>query len=198
MPSMPIYFVGKGRQFILVDDVFGGRKRNYMRAYKEAMTRMQQPLTSLTHQHGAASTGGFSRLTPADAQHFEDHWITGWWPGKKVAEVLSAGYSTAIELAQARKLPIESLWVCASEDEFQMYVCEGPRQITVIVFTPPPPGPPENREHSQERLTKDEPIWVVKVKDHYDDEYTNQGGGPIETLDAANQIIRRRVRYAGP
>jgi vacuolar-type H+-ATPase subunit F/Vma7 len=57
--------------------------------------------------------------------------------------------------------------VCADEDRFQVYICEGPRQITVIVFTPPP----KDRAHEPvDTLTEDEPIWVVKVHDQDDED----------------------------
>lgn len=78
-----------------------------------------------------------------------------------------------------------------------MYICEGPRQVTVIVFTPPPPGEGDAREHSQEQLTEDEPIWVVKKEDGSDTTYTDRGGGEVQRIDAGEGIILRRVRYAG-
>jgi hypothetical protein len=88
------------------------------------------------------------------------------------------------------------LWVCANEDEFQVYICEGPRQITVIVFTPPPGEREGRRDHTREQLTEDEPIWVVKRKESNDDEYTTRGGAPYEQIDSEADIILRRVRYA--
>jgi hypothetical protein len=45
-------------------------------------------------------------------------------------------------------------------------------------------------------LTQDEPIWVVKVKDKHDDEYTRLGASDYETVDDANKIITRQIRYA--
>jgi hypothetical protein len=92
---------------------------------------------------------------------------------------------------------LESLWVCANEGQFQVYICEGPRQVTVIVFTPPPEeGPGGRREHTEADLTEDEPIWVVKRKDQSDDEYTDRGGRKPEKVDGGKDIILRRIKYA--
>jgi hypothetical protein len=45
---------------------------------------------------------------------------------KAVEDVVRAGYREAIGRAQDARKPIESLWVCAKEDRFQVYMCEGP------------------------------------------------------------------------
>jgi hypothetical protein len=200
MPSMPIYFVGKGRQFGFLDHQFGGDKADYMKAYDEALQRMGKPapLADLADRHAGDWKGPHvSGLNADDAGHFRQHWLGTWWPNKDVEEVLRAGYRAAIERARDLELPIESLWVCANEDQFQVYISEGPRQVTVIVFTPPP-GERDGgqREHTPEQLTEDEPIWVVKKKDDDDDEYTRRGGAPYEAVDATDDIILRRVRFA--
>jgi hypothetical protein len=197
MPSMPIYFVGKGRQFGFLDHQFGGEKDDYMSAYDAALERIDDPLADLADEHAAAWSGPHvAGLNTDDADHFRDDWLGDWWPGKDVEQVLRAGYRAAIERARNLELPLESLWVCAQEDQFQVYVCEGPRQVTVIVFTPPPGEREGQRAHSQAQLTEDEPIWVVKKRDDDDDDYTLRGGGEMEEIDAEEGIILRRVRYA--
>lgn len=200
MPSMPIYFVGKGRQFGFLDHEFGGEKTNYMNAYEEVLQRINRPLADLADEEAAEWKGPHvAGLTTDDASHFRRDWLGRWWRGKDVEEVLRAGYRAAIERARDLELPIESLWVCAQEDQFQVYICEGPRQITVIVFTPPPgerEDAPGERDHTTQQLTEDEPIWVVKKKESDDDEYSRRGGAAYEQLDAAKEIILRRIRYA--
>jgi hypothetical protein len=195
MPSMPIYFVGKGRQFGFLDHQFGGEKDDYMSAYDEVLDRIDEPLANLADDHAAEWVGPHvAGLNTDDADHFRQDWLESWWPGKDVETVLRAGYRAAIERARDLELPIESLWVCANEDEFQVYICEGPRQVTVIVFTPPPGEREGQRDHTGAQLTEDEPIWVVKRKESTDDDYTARGGAPYEQVDA--DIILRRVRYA--
>jgi hypothetical protein len=197
MPSMPIYFVGKGRQFGFLDHQFGGEKADYMKAYDDALAHISQPLADLANEHAREWKGPHvAGLNTDDADHFRQDWLDKWWSGKDVETVLRAGYRAAIERARALELPIESLWVCANEKQFQVYICEGPRQVTVIVFTPPP-GERESggRAHTTEPLTEDEPIWVVKKKEKEDDDYTDRGGGRYEEL-ADQDVILRRVRYA--
>jgi hypothetical protein len=197
MPSMPIYFVGKGRQFGFLDHQFGGEKDDYMDAYDQVLERIDEPLADLAEDHAEEWRGPHvAGLNADDADHFRQDWLGGWWQGKDVEQVLRAGYRAAIERARDLELPIESLWVCANEDEFQVYICEGPRQITVIVFTPPPGERGGRRDHTREQLTEDEPIWVVKRKESNDDEYTTRGGAPYEQIDSEADIILRRVRYA--
>lgn len=197
MPSMPTYYVGKGRQFGILDHQFGGEKDEYMRAYDAALQRIDQPLADLADRHAQEWKGPHvAGLNTADANHFRADWLGSWWPRKDVEDVLRAGYRAAIERARDLELPLESLWVCAQEDQFQVYICEGPRQVTVIVFTPPPPDREGRRDHTTEPLTEDEPIWVVKKKDPADDEYTQRGGAQLQSVDAGKDIILRRVKYA--
>ena len=166
MPSMPGYFVGKGYQFLMLDEQFGGDEANFMAAYDAALSRIDQPLSQLAENHATRGSGVRDELKQGDVKHFERHWLADWWPGKRVEEVLRAGYREAIQRAKDAGKPIESLWVCADEDRFQVYICEGPRQITVLVFTPPP----KERAHEPvDKLTEDEPIWVVKVHDKDDE-----------------------------
>jgi hypothetical protein len=194
MPSMPVYFVGKGRQFKVIDDQFN---TGSSAVYDDALNRIKTTpsLADLARRHVTSSP-----MTDGDVDHLRDDWFGSWWPKLPVEDVLRAGYAEAITRARNRGLPIESLWVCAKEGEFQVYICEGDHQVTVIVFTPPPPRHrplSRKRRHSDEQLTEDEPIWVVKKKDRWDDEYTKQGASDYTWADEANQIIKRRIRYAG-
>ena len=87
-------------------------------------------------------------------------------------------------------LPIEALWVCADEDVFQVYVNQGPHQVTVIVYTPPP-GSYAARAHEL-----NENIWVVKVRDDYDG---TLHGSEIHRLTPESDwpvLIERQLRYS--
>lgn len=64
---------------------------------------------------------------------------------------------------------MEVLWVCARDADFRVHYCEGPRQVTVVVFTPPP------AHHTTDPLDKPERIWVVKLGDQFDTQYPNKG-----------------------
>jgi hypothetical protein len=190
MPSMPGYFVGKGYQFAMLDRQFGGTEQEYMAAYDAALSRIDRPLGDLAAEHADARSGLRAELKGGDANHFRKHWLGDWWGGKRVEEVLRAGYREAIKRAQAARKPIESLWICAKEDRFQVYICEGDRQITVLVFTPPPK---ENEHEPVDTLTEDEPILVVKEHDEDDRRVKAQ----VETLvpDDEHPIIVHRLKY---
>ncbi len=182
MPSMPNYFIGKGAQFELIDRQFGGDGEQRQQEYDTVLERLDaETIVELARRH---TTPNGPRLTRGDIEHFEEDWI-GYWKDYPVEAVMREGYRKAITLARDAGKPIESLWVCADEHAFQVYVCEGPRQVTVLVFTPPP------IEHvSEETLTEDEPIWVVKARDEYDHgdvESTRPAGG-------AEIIVKRLTR----
>lgn len=189
MPSMPGYFVGKGYQFKMLDEQFGGDEANFLAAYAAVLNRIDQPLSQLAQNHATSGSGVRDELKPGDVTHFTRHWLGDWWPGKRVEEVLRAGYREAIQRAQAVKKPIESLWVCADENKFQVYICEGERQITVLVFTPPP----KERAHEPvDKLTEDEPIWVVKVHDKDDEDVKAK----VDVLVPGDEpIIVHRLKY---
>jgi hypothetical protein len=190
MPSMPGYFVGKGYQFLMLDEQFGGDEANFMAAYDAALSRIDQPLSQLAENHATPGSGVRDELKQGDVSHFTRHWLGDWWPGKRVEEVLRAGYREAITRARDAKKPIESLWVCAKEDRFQVYICEGPRQITVIVFTPEPKEP---GHEPVDKLTEDEPIWVVKVHDKDDEDVKAKFDVLVPGGD--EPIIVHRLKY---
>jgi hypothetical protein len=117
-----------------------------------------------------------------------------------VPDTLRAGFTKAIEHAKARRLPIEVLWVCARDPDFHIYYCEGPRQVTVLVFSPPPRG------HTDLPLDHSENIWVVKLRDPNgsDDRYPNLGTGipapqVVATVQsgpmAGQNIIQQQLFY---
>ena len=190
MPSMPGYFVGKGYQFLMLDRQFGGSEDEYMAAYDAALGRIDQPLGDLAAEHADQRSGLRAELKTGDEGHFRKHWLGDWWRGKRVEEVLRAGYREAIQLAKGARKPIESLWICANEDRFQVYICEGPRQITVLVFTPPPK---ENEHEPVETLTEDEPIVVVK--EHDDDDRKVNADVNVLVPGGKAPIVSHRLKY---
>jgi hypothetical protein len=190
MPSMPNYYAGKGSQFGMLDRQFGGDESHYMAAYEAALGRIDEPLAQLAERHRQDRDGQQAELSEDDVEHFRDHWLGSWWRGLPVEDLLRAGYKEAIRRAREAKLPIESLWICADEKTFQVYIVEGPRQITVIVFTPRPV------EHvPEDTLTEPEPIWVVKAREEFDKGETKvvarETGG-----DKGREIIVKQLAYA--
>jgi hypothetical protein len=186
---MPNYFLGKGSQFAMLDRQFG--QGNFMRAYDDALARLEgpsaRPLGNLAEEHADPDSGLEQGLNPRDPGHFSNHWLNdatdeGWWQDKHVEDIMRAGFIQAIRQAKGAGKPIETWWVCANEDQFQIYICEGDRQITVIVFTPKP------KHEDASVMTADEPIWVVKEHEDYDDpcEVLNPGQTPV--------VIKKQVK----
>jgi len=166
MPPMPVYYVGKGSQFGVFDKLFDGTDREIYDATIENLDNYS--LMELTHVRRTQGFKGDQVLTDIDVEHFEKDWLGKWWPYKHVELVLKAGIKKAIQTALPENnqkdelLPIEALWVCATEDVFQVYVNEGPHQITMIVYTPPPGNYYARAGVLHERIS------VVKVRDDFD------------------------------
>ena len=193
MPSMPTYFIAKGSQFGVLDGKYDGTDPE---AYRNAQATLEgdlRPLGELAREH--YNDQGLSEV---DLNHFEEHWLHEWWRKQRVERVLRQGFLSALKLAQAddpdHPMPIEALWVCADEKSFHVYVNKGPRQVTVLVFTPPP------KEHVPvTNLLEHEDIWVVKVEDKWDRDYWPEElvvrDGDENDADG-DRIIERRLRYA--
>jgi hypothetical protein len=190
MPAMPYYYVGKGTQFGMLDRQFGGSEEEFMAAYDAALARLEGPdtesLPEAALHHSDPTSGRTTGLSADDVEHFQRHWLGDWWPDHPVEEVLRNGFAAAIRRAREQRLPIEAIWLCADEDAFQVYFVEGPRQITVIVYTPTPV-----EQVPDELMTEFEPIWVVKVRDEWDKP-------DFEVVDGSgeSEIIMKQVRYA--
>lgn len=197
MPPMPVYYVGKGTQFRVLDMFDGTDEAVYDAALERLNSTMS--LTTLAANRAAAPTQ-HSSLTDTDINHFQKDWLERWWPNMNVELVLRGGIRKALEVAKpnderATLLPVEALWVCASEGVFQVYVNEGPHQITVIIFTPPPKYEvkPEGRHVFEER------IWVVKTRDEWDGTYDTITAPSIRRLNPEDEwpiLIERQLHYA--
>jgi hypothetical protein len=196
MGSMPGYNVSKG-PFAFLDAMFDGTNPQ---AYKDAKTMLA----------GSLKAAADARFTPGNTRvkHFDDHWLSNGnhWKHLQPEETLKAGLTSAIVKAQGidpdHPKPMEFFWVCANENEFNVYFCDGPRQVTVIILTPPPldtGGHASGATVSLTRLTEPEPIWVVKARDTWETATPGNGyPGPITTLKTVPPpnpatIIRRQI-----
>jgi hypothetical protein len=197
MPSMPTYHVSKGSQFGLLDGVLGGS--DFLTQYTAALGRLQGTNPIPVLDAAAAARVAPNQLSSDDFNHFTQHWLGDWWGQRAVPDTLRAGFTQAITHAQTVQKPIEALWVCALDQAFHVYYCEGPRQVTVIIFTPPPP------RHTTLPLAHPEDIWVVKLRDQFDDQYPSKGPGiqppaPVATVQSGpaqgQDIIKQRLHHA--
>ena len=202
MPSMPTYHVNKGSQFGFLDATLGGA--NFLDEYTGALSRLQGGDPATVLNAAAHDRIAPNRLTQNDFDHFVQDWLGGggWWPRNAVPDTLRAGFTEAIKRArgaQPQPKPMEVLWVCAADPDFHVYYCEGPRQVTVLVFTPRPRG------HTDLPLDHSENIWVVKLRDQFDDQYPSLGTGipgpqVVATVQSGpmmgRDIIQQQLFYA--
>jgi hypothetical protein len=108
-----------------------------------------------------------------------------WWRGKW-SKRCCAGYreGSRAGCSEADRVHL----ICAKEDRFQVYICEGP-QITVLVSR----SPQENEHEPVETLTEDEPILVVK---EHDDDIGSQRLADV--LVATTKTVALSVRPDQP
>ena len=200
MPSMPVYFVGKGSQFGVLDTKYTGED---LQAYEDAIAALEgadeASMAALANQRYGGKEGA---LSSEDVNHFDKDWLGAWWQHQHVGELIRLGFLSALKFAVAEAqggkalLPIEALWVCANEGVFQVYINKGPRQLTVLVFTPPPPS--DGAHAPDDALTENEDIWVVKTIDDHD---SRIAADEIEVLTPERSfpiVIQRRLKYAPP
>jgi hypothetical protein len=199
MPSMPTYHINKGSQFGFLDATLGGA--NFLTEYDAALTRLQGADPATVLNAAANARVGPNRLTQDDFNHFVSDWLggTSWWPQNAVPDTLRAGFVQAITYAKAAQKPMEVFWVCSVDPDFHVYYCEGPRQVTVLIYTPRP------RRHTNLPLTHSESIWVVKLSDPFDSQYQSLGTGipapqPVATVQSGPEqgqpIIQQQLFYA--
>lgn len=178
MASMPGYHVSKG-PFAFLDQRFDGTNpANY-----------QAALAALGGSLQAAAAARFG-AGDQKTQHFQNDWLGGAnrWNALKPEETLRAGLTQAITKALQTNppKPMEFFWICALDRDFHVYFSDGPRQVNVFIFTPPPLDPGGNPNSAAftnpATLTTPENLFVVKKRDWEDNPPGSTYPGPITTL----------------
>jgi hypothetical protein len=203
--SMPTYHVSKG-PFRMLDFMFDEPGSP---TFEAALDRLANPDSTNTLLEAARQRNRLQPgdLSDTDVKHFDEHWLDGWWGELAPADTLRAGMREAIAHAITANKPMEFFWICVLDDEFQIYYCEGPRQVTVLVLTPPPP---DHTSGPVDLLSTPEPIWVVTRRHDYDDAYPNLGDQglidpPVHVADlsvdlapqdgAGDDIVKQQVHH---
>jgi hypothetical protein len=135
-----------------LDDLFGGTGDDLARAYERSLELLSD-LGSTPLSKAAARMVEDGGLAP-DA--VEDS-SKGWRAGRDVDLAIGHAYRQAIELARGRKepVPIETLWITGAGGDFEVHVCEGKRQVTVVMFIP------VDRSYGSQRAQAR--TWVVRA-----------------------------------
>jgi hypothetical protein len=172
--------VGKGEYAELTDRYFGRPPKELRKVYAEALERLAGPADLSLGEVVARDAGKkvatpVSQITADDVQHFQAHWLNR----PEVGQIMRQAYKHAIELASAPKtpLPIETLWVTTPGPDFEYYISQTARQITVVACIPAEAS--EGGRHA----TETQPMWVVRAqpKDAVEHEIvgTTEEGTPV-------------------
>jgi hypothetical protein len=76
--------------------------------------------------------------------------------------IMRKGYQEALTLAISRELPIETFWVTAPGDDFELHIAEGRNAICVFFFVPGE----ESRDYGSRRAGSRS--WVIRAGDRND------------------------------
>jgi hypothetical protein len=127
--------VTKGPWISELNNRFGGTPEHFMPNYRAT-------LQILKGNGGAPSLAELAadRVGENLAGHFRDHWLQEWWPeAQPIEPILRAGLIEAIERGLAARLPLDALWVQATERQFEIGIGQSSTQITLLILTPPAP-----------------------------------------------------------
>jgi hypothetical protein len=160
-----------------LDELYSGRSKPLDEAFTEALELMRDPrndrLSKTTEKF--AQDGRLPPDTPEDVER--------WLPdaGPNADRVVRRGYEEAIRLALAgdegeRPVPIETFFVTGASDEFELHVCEGTRQVTVLMLMP------SERDYGSKRARSRS--WIVRAgrSGDTDAEVLEEGDPPIVKL----------------
>jgi hypothetical protein len=179
--------IGKGRHVELMDRHFGGPPDELRGVYNDALERLSGPSDRSLGEVVARDAGGdavpgpLGELTPGDVEHFRAHWLNR----PEVGQIMRQAYKHAIERASAPSvpLPIETLWVTTAGPDFEYYVSETARQVTVLACIPA-----EAAEGGQPRGTETQPLWVIRAEPAPADQ-----GEIVGSTEAGTPVILRRL-----
>lgn len=172
--------VGKGDYVELTDRYFGRPPKELRKVYAEALAHLEGPadlsLGEVVARDAGKKTGTpLSEISSDDVEHFQAHWLNR----PEVGQIIRQAYKHAIELASAPKtpLPIETLWVTSPGRDFEYYISQTARAITVIACIPAAAS--EGGRHA----TETQPMWVVRAEPRGAAEHeivgTTENGTPV-------------------
>ncbi len=155
-------YVYKNTGIEVLDDFFGGSAEQLEANFAYGLDLMNKQaaqfsrtVEKLEEEHHV-DVGG--------AEQFDAYWLgsQSQLAGKEVARVLRRGYEQAIELATSLGKPIETFFVTAAVNDFEVHVCEGRYAVTVFMFVPL-----ARKYGSKNAISRS---WVVRVGTPDDDE----------------------------
>jgi hypothetical protein len=164
MPDRTVY---KSRVVELLDEYHSGTDAELREAYDYSLTVLDSE-ASLKDMVGRIAADG-REPAPGEFAHPVDE---SNLKGPQFEDVIRRGYTHAIQLALRHKpaVPIETLWMTGVCDEFEMHICDGARQVTVLWLIP------EDRNWGSERA-EISTSWVVTPDGQLNQKSGKPGGG---------------------
>ncbi|MGH7818504.1 MAG: hypothetical protein ACREQ9_01905, partial [Candidatus Binatia bacterium] len=100
-----------------------------------------------------------------EERHLREHLLNegrrGWWQhAQPIEPVIRKALLKTVELVKERDLPVDAYWVCSGTGRstpFAATVSASEQQITLIFFTPEPPG-----LRRRAGLPKEPSMWIVQ------------------------------------
>jgi len=113
-----------------------------------ALERLDDPDFDIT----GATVAGIEQIAngrnaaPSPLRHLDEHWLSGrFFPNvdaDTIKDTIRKGFREAIADAHDKKLPLNAVWVCGSDDPnarvFRVDHVTGPTCVTVAIVTPKP------------------------------------------------------------
>lgn len=181
MPTMEMRrFFGKGPLLSAIDALSAGLDANALLGILPLLESSTEALATLALRFG---------LTSRDvARHLERDWFGGWWTELQPIEpIVRGGIAQAVRLSlfepesgaqRKQPLPIDALWL-SGVDRVEAGVAASPRQVTLVLFTPPVPAAQEGSMHALD------PVWMV---------HRGEPRGDEEVVAAQGDLVTTRIR----
>ena len=157
-----------GAEFL--DEFYSGTASQLDEAFEEAQATLSRGTDGIVDFAEARTRAG--ELPGDTPEDLSERWLRGGYAAKHAERIFRRGYEEAIRVARsgAQTLPIETLFVTGAGDEFELHVCEGKRQVTVVLFVP------ERRDYGSRRA--ESRSWVIRAGPAADGAETLDSGDP--------------------
>jgi hypothetical protein len=162
-----------------LDEVYSGNPTVLRAALEHALELLQDPQNDTLLDAAEKFVQQKDKL-PDTTRNDLEH---GWLPkvGTNADRIVRHGYKAAIQLALAgdeddEPLPIETFFVTGASDQFELHVCEGRRQVTVLMLLA------TERDYGSENAPSRS--WIVRAgrSGDTDAEVLEDGDPPIVKL----------------
>ena len=121
---------------------------------EEALNRLVGAPSLVARAEALVDSGDLVPNSATDLTAFGDR-----MDGGTFEQVVRAGFTEAMQLAIEKGQPIETFWVTATGDDFELHICEGHQSVVLFFFVPREEGRKYGSARAQSRS------WVVRVDD---------------------------------